>query len=221
MSSVTANGPGGENEERGRLALGPLKRIMPPESGVGEDVNWAELRKAWGTSLPSDYMAFMAEYGAGEISGAFSIVRPQKPGATSSDMSGMAYETVNARELWQPAPAPSGAGAGLSPVIAWGISAGADILCWLTERSDPNRWPVVVLGRHTKTLWNTYDCGMTEFLRRLFHAEFDECPLSDETLWGNSSPQFLNYREIEQLREAGVDPWTGEPDPYADAMFDD
>ncbi|MGW5114063.1 SMI1/KNR4 family protein [Streptomyces noursei] len=214
-------GPCNENEEQGRKNLAALLRIMPPESGFGEDINWADLQRAWGTGLPSDYMAFMADYGAGEISDAFSIVRPQKLGAASSDMSGMAYETANARGLWQPAPAPSGEGAGKAPVIAWGVSAGADILCWLTGNRDPNQWPVAVLGRHTEALWKSYDCGMTEFLRRLFHGEFDECPLSDDTLWGNASPKFLNYREIERLRESGVDPWTGEPDPYADMMFDD
>ncbi|MFJ9614953.1 SMI1/KNR4 family protein [Streptomyces noursei] len=197
-----------------------MKQIMSAESGADEGIDWAKLSAAWETSLPSDYMAFMTDYGAGEISGAFSIVCPQKPGVTPSDVSGMAHETANARELWQPASAPSGAGTGKVPVIAWGVSAGADIVCWLTENSDPDQWPVAVLGRHTKALWKTYECGMVEFLCRLFHAEFDESPLSDDTLLGNASPQFLNYREIDRCWGAGVDPWTGEPDPFAGFEFD-
>jgi hypothetical protein len=32
--------------------------------------------------------------------------------------------------------------------------------------------------------WALFNCGMTEFRRRLMTAEFDACPLSDLSLWG-------------------------------------
>jgi hypothetical protein len=47
---------------------------------------------------------------------------------------------------------------------------------------------------------------------------FDECPLGGLSLWGKASVTFLTWAEEERRLKAGLDPWTGEPDPYA-GMF--
>ncbi|WP_328394129.1 hypothetical protein OHS70_05205 [Streptomyces sp. NBC_00390] len=62
---------------------------------------------------------------------------------------------------------------------------------------------------------------MAEFLRRLIIGEFDACPISDTTLWNAGTGRFLHWREERRLQDEGIDPWTGEPDPYADIGFDD
>ncbi|WP_158997322.1 hypothetical protein [Streptomyces aureus] len=48
-------------------------------------------------------------------------------------------------------------------------------------------------------------------------AEFDECPLSDLSLWGRVGT-FVHHEEQERRFHAGLDPITGEPAPYA-GMF--
>ncbi|MFF1398943.1 hypothetical protein ACFVZD_34670 [Streptomyces sp. NPDC058287] len=49
-------------------------------------------------------------------------------------------------------------------------------------------------------------------------AEFDECPLSELSLWGRVGT-FVHHEEQERRFHAGLDSMTGELDPYAD-MFD-
>jgi len=44
--------------------------------------------------------------------------------------------------------------------------------------------------------------------------------LSDLSLWGRRTAKYLNKREYMRLLRQGLDPWTGEPDPYA-GMFGD
>ncbi|WP_374985674.1 hypothetical protein [Streptomyces fradiae] len=65
-----------------------------------------------------------------------------------------------------------------------------------------------------------YDRGMVEFLTRLLHADFDACPMTDVSIWGDPAPLFLHPREEDRLREMGLDPWTGEPDPFAGTQYE-
>lgn len=60
-----------------------------------------------------------------------------------------------------------------------------------------------------------YNCGMGEFLARTLLGDFAECPLGDLSLWAKQSALYLNAHEEERLRKQGLDPWTGQPDPYA------
>ena len=45
-------------------------------------------------------------------------------------------------------------------------------------------------------------------------GRFDACPLGDASLW-NRTDVFVSWREQERRLAAGLDPCTGEPDPYA------
>lgn len=54
-----------------------------------------------------------------------------------------------------------------------------------------------------------------------FFREFDERPLSDAELWGGSASKFIGGRQEQRLIDSGVNPWTGEPDPYANLSFGD
>ncbi|WP_406466421.1 hypothetical protein OH738_39900 [Streptomyces hirsutus] len=83
---------------------------------------------------------------------------------------------------------------------------------------NPDQWPVIVWRGHGNPRWALFNCGRAEFLRRLVTAEFDACPLSDLSLWGRVGA-FVHHEEQERRFHAGLDPMTGEPDPYA-GMFD-
>lgn len=58
-------------------ALAALITAMSPQDGADEQVDWEAMRRAWGMSFPSDYVAFMATHGAGGIDDAFSVLTPE------------------------------------------------------------------------------------------------------------------------------------------------
>lgn len=85
-------------------------------------------------------------------------------------------------------------------IVAWGVSTGADIYCWLTTDDDPDRWPVLVCGRHTSPAFQVHPFGMAEFLQRLLgDATFQEETIS-VTLPEEVS--FVNRREQQRRRTA-------------------
>lgn len=195
--------------------LEALRRMMPPPAAPDLVVDWAQLRQSWGKEFPADYRQFMEVYGPGGIDDFLSIVPPESRDAESDpSIGGMACETATAELLWTEVPKEDGL-AGAEPlVIAWGVDSGADSLCWDASGDDPDAWPVLVWCRGD-AMWRRYDCGMVEFLLRVLRADFDDCPLSGGHLWGVAAAKFLTRSEEKRLRKAGLNPWTGEPDPYA------
>ncbi|MFF4875453.1 SMI1/KNR4 family protein [Micromonospora sp. NPDC000668] len=197
-----------------------LIRIMPPRHGADEEVDWDAAEAQLCTRLPADYRAFMAVYGGGSIGGQLSILLPLP---VDSVLSGgtIAGETPNLRHYWEEEGGVAGTEPGADAVMAWGVGcSNPDLLGWLMTGPDPGQWPVVVWRRHVP--WGEpslalFDCGMVEFVRRLLLAGFDQCPLSDVSLWGRIEP-FVHWREQDRRFLAGLDPITGEPDPTAD-MF--
>ncbi|MGW9136522.1 SMI1/KNR4 family protein [Streptomyces sp. NPDC055681] len=195
-----------------------LTRLMPPHPGAGDTVDWDSVERSWGTRFPGDYKELIAHYGAGAISDYLGFVLPESRAEKGGEpaFQGMEAETLNALDYWRgKAPGKSGR----DQVIAWGVDSSADILCWRVTGDNPDAWPIVVWNQDD-VIWREYSCGVVEFLCRVLEAEFDECPLGGLTLWGNASPRFLHRDEEQRLRASGLDPWTGEPDPYA-GMFGD
>ncbi|GAA0485229.1 SMI1/KNR4 family protein [Streptomyces stramineus] len=211
-------GPEGREGGAARSAFDAVRRLMPPHENAGERVDWEAAERLWGTGFPADYVAFMAEYGEGTVQDFLHILQPLPSPYWTDPDDGMRAETVNARGFLRNFSGPPGLTArSPAPVLAWGVTAGPDILCWQTTDEDPDRWPVVVIGRHTPEPVSLHDRSMTGFLRGLFLAEFDRCPLSGTQLWGRR-PKFLHCREEQRLWDAGIDPWAGapgEPDPHA------
>jgi hypothetical protein len=198
--------------------LDEVMRIMPSHPGVGDPVNWDVIEASWGTRFPDDYKEFTAKCGEGAVNDYLELMAPEAyvgPVGESS-YSGMQQESANAEDAWRTARPEA---VKVPRLITWGVDSSAEILCWLATDSDPNKWPVLVWGRGDAR-WTEYSCGMLEFLCRIFLAEFEECPLSDLSLWGAASPRFMHRAEERRLRKAGLDPWTGEPDPFA-GMFGD
>ena len=193
-----------------------LIRIMPPDHGADEEVDWDAVEVQLSTRLPADYRAFMATYGGGGI-GDLGILVPLAVDYPQWNPGTIVDTTPELRELWEQDGGIPGTGLGADAVLAWGAGCNANLLGWLMTSSDPDQWPVVVWRRHGDPYRALFECGMAEFLRRLMLAEFDECPLSDLSLWGHIPP-FVHWREEQRRFLAGLDPTTGEPDPYAD-MF--
>ncbi|MGW5658907.1 SMI1/KNR4 family protein [Streptomyces sp. NPDC003758] len=198
-----------------------LLRLMPPSAESDASADWGRMRESWGKEFPSDYKQFIEAYGAGSIENYLVVLAPEaKEERLATEGDGMVHETANAEAAWARGEERSPELAAATPeLIAWGADASSDILCWDASGDDPDTWPVLVRNRDDN-LWSRYDCGMVEFLSRMLRADFDECPLGGLSLWGKQPATFLNEREEKRLLRQGLDPWTGEPDPYA-GMFGD
>ncbi|MEV6651210.1 SMI1/KNR4 family protein [Streptomyces sp. NPDC051219] len=191
-----------------------LAELMPPVHGADEQVDWAAAEAVWNTRFPADYMAFMAAYGGGGINGEAGVLLPLPQQGPQWEPGCIASETANARYAWETDGGRSSLGIDPDAILAWGVTAGPDILCWLTTDEDPDRWPVLVVGRHTSSRFTVHPYGMTEFLCKLFLDNFEECPVS-LVFWDGAPPRFVHWREEQRRWQAGLNPDTGEPDPYA------
>ncbi|WP_327381187.1 SMI1/KNR4 family protein [Streptomyces sp. NBC_01207] len=179
---------------RGTDAVAVLAELIPVAHGVDERVDWGEVEAAWGTRFPSDYVRFMEVYGAGAISDGISILLPslQADGYPYTDGPGLRDETENARETWEMGCDDAHFDVDPESIVAWGATSGADIYCWVTTDDDPDRWPVLICGRHTSPEMQLHPLGMAEFLHKLLSDEaFREDTIS-VTLGAEVS--FVNWR---------------------------
>ncbi|WP_329111977.1 hypothetical protein [Streptomyces sp. NBC_01353] len=81
---------------------------------------------------------------------------------------------------------------GPESIVAWGVTSGADIYCWVTADDDPDRWPVLVCGRHTSPEMQLHHLGMAEFLLKLLSGEAFQQETISVVLPGEAS--FVNWR---------------------------
>ncbi|OKK15705.1 hypothetical protein AMK16_27480 [Streptomyces sp. CB00455] len=146
---------------------------MPVAHGVDERVDWGEVEAAWGTRFPLDYVRFMEVYGAGVISEYISILLPalRADGYPYTAGPGLQDETENARYTWEMERDDADFDVDPESIVAWGVTSGADIYCWVTTHDDPDQWPVLICGRHTSPEMQLHPFGMAEFLRKLLGDE--------------------------------------------------
>ncbi|WP_405427902.1 SMI1/KNR4 family protein [Streptomyces erythrochromogenes] len=177
----------------GTDAVAALAELMPVTDGVDERVDWSEVEAAWGTRFPSDYVRFMEVYGSGVISDGISILLPalQADGYPYTAGPGLQDETEIAREFWEWCGDEADFDVDPESIVAWGVTSGADIYCWVTADEDPDRWPVLTYVRYTDEM-QLHPLGMAEFLRRLlsdaaFRQEKISTGLDDEV-------SFVNWR---------------------------
>ncbi|MEU2393708.1 SMI1/KNR4 family protein [Streptomyces sp. NPDC007369] len=171
-----------------------LSELMPVAHGVDERVDWGEVEAAWGTRFPSDYVRFMEVYGAGTISDSISILLPalQADGYPYRGGPGLRDETEIARETWEMCRDEADFDVDAESILAWGVTAGADIYCWVTTDDDPDRWPVLICGRHTSPEMQLHPLGMAEFLHGLLGDEVFRQQKISVALEGEVS--FVNWR---------------------------
>ncbi|MFF3467707.1 SMI1/KNR4 family protein [Streptomyces sp. NPDC001984] len=190
----------------GQPLIAQLRDLMPPHDGAGDSVDWQQVERVWGVTFPQDYKEFVATYGEGETDAFLTFLVPG-PAEGPVPSGAMAQETAVARRMWLEEP-PAGYGSPATPpVIAWGVNARADLLCWVTGEQDPGRWPVAVWSRG-HLAWSVHDCGMLEYLVRLFRGEIDPMWADDDVR------RFVHVREVQRLLALGINPDTGEPSMF-------
>ncbi|MFJ3792666.1 SMI1/KNR4 family protein [Kitasatospora sp. NPDC090091] len=188
-------------------------QVMSAENGCGEEIDWPTVEAELGRRLPADYKAFMAVYGGGGIDAEASILVPTAPGEVGfADPGTIPVETANVRYVWEREGGRAVLDVDPLDLLAWGVTAGPDILCWLTSDSDPDCWPVVVC-RRSDPIFQVHRFGMVEFLRCLCLREFETWPLYLSANFLGAPPRYVHWR-LEQMRwQSGLDPLTGEPAP--------
>ncbi|WP_331767658.1 SMI1/KNR4 family protein [Embleya sp. NBC_00896] len=193
----------------GDSRISALEGIVSATQGVDERIDWTAVEEIWETRFPADYVTFMQTYGAGQLSGNIGILLPVPRPDTYSDGSGLRQETANARGGWEMCGGRTVLDVDPGSILAWGVTTGSDIYCWLTTGDDPDRWPVLVCGRHTDPQYQVHPFGMAEFLVRLLTDEvFQEETISVVL---PREPSFVNWREQKRRWDTGLDPSTGEP----------
>lgn len=187
------------------MPIHELLALMPPHDGAGADIDWEAVERAWGTSFPGDYKEFMRHYGAGVIED-FLVVFDPSAAVAGQPAGDMADETSVAQEVWEEVDTLPGVDAEPDQILAWATDGTADLLCWVRTGGRPDEWPVLVRARG-RDAWELYDCGMVEFLVRVFRAQHPRHPLSGASMWGVSTPRFLTEAEERRIKASGRDPW--------------
>lgn len=179
-------------------SMAALSRLVPTTYGRNEEIDWSEVEAAWSVRFPSDYVRFMETYGAGTISDNVVVLLPAPDVEGHLGGSGLEEETANARYTWEMERDYADFELDPSSIVAWGVTSGADIYCWVTTDPDPDRWPVLVCGRHTDPMFQLHSFGMAEFLHKLLgDAAFQEETISVVL---PEAPSFAHWREDHRRR---------------------
>ncbi|MEV6209368.1 SMI1/KNR4 family protein [Kitasatospora sp. NPDC051914] len=171
----------------------------------GDTADWKAAEAVYGRPLPSDYRWFIETFGRGTIE---QMVVVRGPATGRAEWEGIRVDTlppemVSETDDWHD-PAPEGLYR-LEDMLVRAHTNAADVLCWVAAEPDPDRWPVAVWSR-CHAAWTVYPFGMAEFLVGLLCDRFEEWPISDSGLRGDTSPRFLHDDE-EAAAELGTDPW--------------
>ncbi|MFF9849339.1 SMI1/KNR4 family protein [Streptomyces litmocidini] len=136
----------------GGSGLETLIALVPPpaEPLLGEQ-SWEWLYERLGTRLPTEFVALMETYGAGDFCEWLRFGLPLGTGrhdlAPSAEWYGAAYRDLRAdHPRYQPLavwPEPGG-------FLNFADTVDGDELCWLTEGDDPDAWPLIVVPRHAE-----------------------------------------------------------------------
>ncbi|MEV5647810.1 SMI1/KNR4 family protein [Nocardia sp. NPDC052254] len=194
-----------------------LLALVPADFPGGEVVDWPAAEAVLGTRLPGDYKSLLDVYGVGDI-GELVIIPPLPVDIPTMQDTHIAAAAEQQRFLWDMDGGVPGRSLGNEVVLPWGTGMNGNELAWLMVGDDPDEWPVVAWRRHHdfgESAWAEFDCGMVAFITRMMLGRFGSCPLGYEGLWRRTEP-FVSWREQRRRIVAGLDPLTGEPDPYAD-----
>jgi len=164
--------------------LDRLARLLPPPPGEVAAPPWERSRAEVGFDFPEDYRRFVDRYGAGYVvsdssSTEFSIRAPQggerRPGESGGFRGFIDKHVTEDRPLFVFDGADEGYWGGIvypvypdeGGVLTWGESDVGDVFFWLTEGSDPDKWPVVMWPRNLDESFR-FDGGIVDFLLAVF-----------------------------------------------------
>ncbi|MFE9403996.1 hypothetical protein ACFYNY_19710 [Streptomyces sp. NPDC006530] len=184
-----------------------LALVVYEKESVGDCVDRDAVEAVNGHRFPADYMEFIAHLGEGSFEESLGI---RLPALADWDTEGRICP-ISAEALADPltgqwTDAEAAAAYNLEDMLIWGETAGADTLCWIASDKDPDAWPIAVYSRGDLA-WTVYPCTLTEFILRIIRGDFDECPISDASLFGMESPRFLTVRQETALMDQGINPW--------------
>ncbi|MFI8509615.1 hypothetical protein ACIGHB_00645 [Streptomyces sp. NPDC085460] len=192
-----------------------LTGVLTAVGDSGNRVDWDAVAASYGLDFPSDYKEFVSFYGEGEIGPGITVqipgVSPGRLWPGVDRLPEMTRRSFSAKEWKDPESARLYS---VDDFLVWGAADDGDVLCWITRGDDPAAWPVAVFSR-SEASWAVLPPGMVKTLLGILRADAGECPLSNERLWGAGRATFLHARESRRRQDAGLDPWTGQPDPYA------
>lgn len=193
-----------------------LLDLVPADFAGGESIDWAAAEAGLGTGLPSDYKALLDTYGVGDI-GDLVILPPLPSNVRGWEGCHIGGFTAGLRDTWERDAGVPGVRLGAEAVLPWGSGMNANKMAWLMNDPNPDKWPVMAWRRQHawgESPWALFDCGMARFITRMMLGQFDACPLGDASLWKRTGV-FVSWQEQRRRLVAGMDPLTGEPDPYA------
>ena len=162
-----------------RYSLDDVATYISPSVWRPDGMDWQRSEQAIDSPLPADYERFMRTYGPGEIAG-FLYIEPPVAIDGLQGMSAPSEELL--ADMESPFPAFPRAGG----LIYVGGDSDADVIFYRTD-GNPDDWTVVVRRRHHSfgdSGWRSLDCGLVDFLMRMFRREFNENPLGSDALWG-------------------------------------
>ncbi|MFD8824383.1 SMI1/KNR4 family protein [Streptomyces sp. NPDC059605] len=132
----------------------------------GAAVDWAAVESRLGTALPGDYKELVERFGHGDFDDYLGLLIADGPPGS--------LDLVEFNEFWARAAAENGGGSWrpyrLHPapggLLQWASTEQQSSFYWLTEGTDPDRWPILVTDDDYGE-WDRFDGSTAEFVHRL------------------------------------------------------
>ncbi|MGP8304025.1 SMI1/KNR4 family protein [Streptomyces inhibens] len=132
----------------------------------GDGVDWAAVESRLRTELPSDYKELVERFGYGAFDDYLSLLLADGPPGSLDIVDFNEFWARSSRidgdGSWEPYrwyPAPGG-------LLQWASTEQRTSFFWLTEGTDPDRWPILVTD-DAYTKWDRFDGSTAEFVYRL------------------------------------------------------
>lgn len=159
------------------------------ELGKGKD--WGRITALFGNPLPADYMAFIDNYGSGEIGGWLTVLNPFSENINISlvEQFFVLLSSISTLKNEFPETCPYPLMFEPGGLLPWGISIDGDIFCWVTAGMS-GRWRVVIIGRHTEP--EEFNMPMSKFIEQSLKGEI--APMAMPQGWNNRTISFVPYQ---------------------------
>ncbi|MGQ4380649.1 SMI1/KNR4 family protein [Streptomyces sp. SAS_267] len=142
--------------------LDELRRLLgEPAPRPHSPSDWAEVEKYLGSSLPTDYKAFMDAYGSGIISEELVVFHPQGSTPLLPHMCEI-HERASRSRKRRPDDFPHPFHPEENGLIHWGYDFGGDEHFFLPCSPDPNQWKVVTAVHGSSCV--TFDGAFLAFI---------------------------------------------------------
>ena len=135
------------------------------DTDLTHPVEWATVENRLGTALPSDYKRLAELFGSGAFDAFLQFYVPNAVDPSFDIVPHTERSAQWAKEhpnLWKPYelfPAPGG-------LLEWAGSEQADNFYWLTEGTDPDKWPILATADDYR-VWERFEGSTAEFIYRM------------------------------------------------------